>query len=100
MEREPSLAWRRNRPKSEIGVEAVSTGVKTAAIVAEDRRDCYWLYVVTSCDKKPELQPPIKDPARLEWHELVKVEHYYLSVNALTKPMQLSETGKAGWSAE
>jgi Domain of unknown function (DUF3883) len=33
--------------------------------VAEDRRDCYWLYVVASCDTTPQLQTPIKDPARL-----------------------------------
>jgi hypothetical protein len=32
--------------------------------VAEDRRDCYWLYIVTNCDAKPKLQDPVKDPAR------------------------------------
>ncbi len=59
--------------------------------VAEDRRDCYWLYVVTNCEAKPQLQEPIKDPARFEWHEVTKVAHYYLSVDALTKPMQVRE---------
>ncbi|ROQ90897.1 helicase-related protein [Desulfosoma caldarium] len=59
--------------------------------VAEDRRDCYWLYIVTDCDTNPELQEPIKDPARLAWHEVTKVAHYYLSVNALTCPMQVRE---------
>jgi superfamily II DNA or RNA helicase len=59
--------------------------------VAEDRRDCYWLYIVTHCATKPQLQEPIKDPARFEWHEVTKVEHYYLSVDALTKPMQVRE---------
>jgi hypothetical protein len=29
--------------------------------VAEDRRDCYWLYVVTDCDTTPRLQEPIGD---------------------------------------
>jgi hypothetical protein len=24
--------------------------------VAEDRRDCYWLYVVTNCKHEPELR--------------------------------------------
>ncbi len=33
---------------------------------------------------KPTLQEPVKDPARLEWHEVKKVAHYYLSVNALS----------------
>jgi superfamily II DNA or RNA helicase len=52
--------------------------------VAEDRRDCYWLYVVTHCDTTPTLQPPIKDPAKFDWNEVTKVAHYYLSVDALT----------------
>ncbi len=59
--------------------------------VAEDRRDCYWLYVVTNCGSKPQLQEPIRDPARFEWHEVTKVAHYYLSVDALTQPMQVRE---------
>jgi len=36
--------------------------------VAEDRRDCYWLYVVTNCDSEPKLETPIKDPARFPSH--------------------------------
>src|SRR4030066_1170437 len=54
--------------------------------VAEDRRDCYWLYVVTDCKSQPQLQNPIKDPARLQWHEVKKVDHYYLSIDAETPP--------------
>ncbi len=46
--------------------------------VAEDRRDCYWLYVVTDCNAKPTLTQ-LKDPARFPWHEVTKVAHYYLS---------------------
>jgi len=59
--------------------------------VAEDRRDCYWLYVVTNCNSKPELQEPIKDPARFDWHEVQKIAHYWLEVNSMTKPMQVRE---------
>jgi hypothetical protein len=59
--------------------------------VAEDRRDCYWLYVVTDCKSEPQLQNPIKDPARLQWHEVKKVDHYYLSIDAVTQPMQVRE---------
>jgi len=59
--------------------------------VAEDRRDCFWLYVVTDCDNAPRLQQPIRDPARLDWHEVTKVAHYYLSVDAMVKPMQVRE---------
>lgn len=59
--------------------------------VAEDRRDCYWLYVVTHCITEPQLQQPIKDPARFSWHEVKKVEHYWLEVDALNQPMQVRE---------
>jgi hypothetical protein len=59
--------------------------------VAEDRRDCYWLYVVTHCSTTPQLQEPIRDPARFPWHEVKKVDHYWLEVNALTRPMQVRE---------
>ncbi|MFQ5506422.1 MAG: helicase-related protein, partial [Planctomycetota bacterium] len=59
--------------------------------VAEDRPDCYWLYVVTGCGTKPQLQEPIKDPARFDWREVTKVAHYYLSVDAMTQPMQVRE---------
>ena len=59
--------------------------------VAEDRRDCYWLYVVTNCASEATLQEPIHDPIQFDWHEVSKVQHYYLSVNAMTQPMQVSE---------
>ena len=59
--------------------------------VAEDRRDCYWLYVVTNCAAQPELQEPIADPARFPWHEVSKVQHYWLAVDAMTRPMQIRE---------
>ena len=63
--------------------------------VAEDRRDCFWLYVVTDCNGTPCLQDPIRDPARLEWHEVTKVAHYYLTVDAMTKPMRVRESAPA-----
>jgi superfamily II DNA or RNA helicase len=59
--------------------------------VAEDRRDCYWLYVVTNCADRPVLQEPVKDPARFPWHEVTKVAHYWLEVDAMTRPMQVRE---------
>lgn len=59
--------------------------------VAEDRRDCYWLYVVTNCSDKPILQEPIKDPARYAWREVTKVAHYWMEVDAMTKPMMVKE---------
>ncbi len=59
--------------------------------VAEDRRDCYWLYIVTNCASHPTLQEPVLDPARFDWNEVQKVQHYWLKVDAMTKPMQLRE---------
>jgi hypothetical protein len=60
--------------------------------VAEDRRDCYWLYVVTSCATEPIIQEPIKDPARFPWQEVTKVAHYWMEVNAMTRPMMVRES--------
>ena len=59
--------------------------------VAEDRRDCYWLYVVTNCAGEPQLREPIRDPASFPWHEVSKVQHYWLQVDAMTKPMVVRE---------
>jgi hypothetical protein len=71
--------------------------------VAEDRRDCYWLYVVTDClpaasrdaaqagAAQPTLQEPIHDPARFPWHEVTKVQHYWLEVTAMTGTMMVRE---------
>ena len=72
--------------------------------VAEDRRDCFWLYVVTDCDVEqassllghPGRTPGpqfhiIKDPASLPWHEVKKVDHYWLSVDAMREPMKVRE---------
>ncbi|MFH1006382.1 MAG: DUF3883 domain-containing protein [Candidatus Latescibacterota bacterium] len=59
--------------------------------VAEDRRDCYWLYIVTNCGKEPVLQEPIPDPAKHTWNEVKKVQHYYLRVDAMTQPMRVRE---------
>jgi len=80
-------------------IEVKGIGASTGTIlltpnerrVAEDRPDCFWLYVVTDCDNAPRLQEPIRDPARLDWNEVTKVAHYYLTVNAMTKPMQVRE---------
>ncbi|MFQ5799933.1 MAG: hypothetical protein ACE5H0_14745 [Bacteroidota bacterium] len=78
----------------QLGEEAsLRSQIVTSRIgrVAEDWRDCYRLYIVTNCKSDPQLQDPIKDPARFPWHEVKKVDHYYLSVDALTQPMQVKE---------
>ena len=50
--------------------------------VAEDRRDCYWLYVVTNCNAEPELRT-IKDPASYDWRPVQKVQYYAMPASAL-----------------
>ena len=80
-------------------IEVKGLGAETGTIlltpnerrVAEDRRDCYWLYVVTNCAVQPILQAPIKDPARFPWHEVSKVQHYWLEVDAMMRPMRVRE---------
>ena len=59
--------------------------------VAEDRPDCYWLYIVTNCAAEPVLQDPIPAPARFPWREVTEVKHYHLSVNALKQPMEVRD---------
>jgi Domain of unknown function (DUF3883) len=63
------------------GVVALTPNEKRTA---EDRRDCYWLYVVTGCKspKGPNLIP-VPDPAQLEWDAVRKIDHYALKVAAL-----------------
>ena len=60
--------------------------------VAEDRRDCYWLYVVTDCRGEPRLHE-VRDPARFPWREVTRVEHYWLEVDAMTQPPRIREEG-------
>jgi hypothetical protein len=85
-------------------IEVKGIGASTGTIlltpnerrVAEDRRDCYWLYVVTDCESTPRLREPVADPARLEWREVTKVAHYSLSVTALTQMPRRDEPRSEG----
>lgn len=52
--------------------------------VAEDRPDCFWLYVVTNCNTEPKLRPPILNPAQYDWNEVKRVQHYTININELT----------------
>ena len=42
----------------------------------------------------------VADPARFPWHEVTKVAHYYLSVNAMTVPMVVREDSPPYGNAE
>ena len=41
--------------------------------------------------RAPPRQEPIRDPALLDWNEVTKIAHYYLSVDALAQPMWVRE---------
>ena len=51
--------------------------------VAEDRRDCYWLYVVTNCNAAPKITT-IRDPASQPWEPVKKIEHFVLTTRNLS----------------
>lgn len=57
------------------------------------------LYVVTDCHGAPTLQEPIGDPARLPWHEVTKVDHYYVSVAVAVGGLRVRE-GPADYDAD
>lgn len=50
--------------------------------VAQDRRDCYWIYVVTNCKTAPHLKT-VKDPAQYKWQPVSKIEHFTRKVSEL-----------------
>ena len=52
--------------------------------IAEDRRDCYWLYVVTGCKTDVPRIYAIRDPANFQWQPVPKIDHYTLPVSRLT----------------
>jgi len=37
------------------------------------------------------LLKSIEGPARLQWHEVKKVDHYYLSIDAVASQMEVRE---------
>jgi len=52
--------------------------------VAEDRRDCYWLYVATNCNDSPDLAT-LRDPAAQPWQPVKKVQYYTIDSSVLPK---------------
>ncbi len=49
---------------------------------AERLRADYWLYVVFDCVTTPRLLP-VRDPARLGWEPIVRIEYYQVSTQAI-----------------
>jgi hypothetical protein len=45
--------------------------------------------ILTSLDLAK--QEPVKDPARFPWHEVRKIDHYWIEGDALVPPMRMRE---------
>jgi len=55
-----------------MGIKGLSSNERR---VAEDRRDCYWLYVVTNCNAEAKLQNPIKESTLFLGHDAFSLEN-------------------------
>jgi hypothetical protein len=65
--------------RAAIGEVALSANeYKTAERLKHD----YWLYAVFNCGSTPELHP-VRDPAKLGWEPIVKIDHYHTSAEAI-----------------
>jgi len=58
-------------------------------------RERSWLYVIMEYDTRPRSQL-IKDPASLAWPEVKKVDHYWMTVDAMREPMRVREDRPGG----
>jgi hypothetical protein len=65
--------------------------------VAEDRRDCYWLYLVTDCGTDQPRLHTCQDPARCGWREVTQVEHYRLGTNEIRREFGPNHGPTAGY---
>ncbi|PSB02356.1 helicase-related protein [Merismopedia glauca] len=81
-------------PKTAIAVKFIEvkgrSRVGQVALTANEYRTAhrlkqdYWLYVVFNCALEPEIHP-IRDPAKLDWETLVKVEHYHVGADKILR---------------
>ena len=52
----------------------------------------YQLHRILAGRRTPiSFEDPIKDPARIAWHEVIKVQHYWLEVDAMAQPLKVGE---------
>jgi hypothetical protein len=65
--------------RAAVGEIALSSNeYRTAERLKED----YWLYVVYNCASKPEVHL-VRDPSRLGWKPMMKIEHYHLGADGI-----------------
>lgn len=65
--------------RSQVGEVALTTNeYKTAVRLKVD----YWLYAVFDCATQPKVHV-IRDPGRLGWEPIIKIDHYHVGVQQL-----------------
>lgn len=60
---------------------------------AERLRQDYWLYVVFDCATSPRLLL-VKDPARLRWEPIVRIDHYQIGAQAVLQEAAQGQGGR------
>jgi len=69
--------------RAETGEVALTTNeFKTAERLKRD----YWLYIVFNCSSPSPSLNILRDPARLHWQPIVKIEHYRLKLEDQRNP--------------
>ena len=70
--------------RAEVGEVALTTNeYKTAERLKKD----YWLYAVYNCGSTPEIYT-VRDPSRLGWKPIVKIEHYSVDSNDIMNAVE------------
>jgi hypothetical protein len=59
---------------------------------AERLKADYWLYVAFDCAKVPSLHL-IRDPAQLDWIQVVRVAHYHVAAEKILDAHRLESGG-------
>lgn len=52
---------------------------------ARDPRKVEWRLSAPDCSDEPTLQEPIGDPGRFQWHEVKKVDYYWIDWQAICR---------------
>jgi len=69
------------------GIALTANEYKTAQRLGADA----WLYVVFQCATPQPSLNRLRDPARLDWQPVVKIEHHRLRVDSLARPVELKQ---------
>jgi hypothetical protein len=68
--------------RAAIGEVGLTTNeFKTAARLRED----YWLYVVFNCGTDEPALSIVRDPARMPWEALTRIEHYHVDAGTINQ---------------